>query len=303
MIADVDESSARAILEHAKNSNGGVSASKSCGQIASGAPLTGKSSRNELAPPTQFPSESGHWYCPRTGKQIELPLRTQTRTALKRGYVPGVTSVTKVAHKEAIQRWMVNRAIKFTAGIMRESIEMGYPVPIDDDILASETWQLLNADSDATTGRGKALHAAIELCAQGRDWPGKWDEHIFNLQVELKSHGIYLRTGNTEHSFATSRYGGKIDWHNDEWLLDFKTKPRIEDGKKLAYPEHAQQLAAYHWGLVTKQQSSAHRRCANVFNGAEDAKVVFHEWSEKDLLKGWRKFEALLGVWWSDYES
>lgn len=297
MIAGVDEASARAIVAHAENLQ----------QAEKGAELSSVSAASQTATPAQFPSESGHWYDPSTGNQIELPPRTWTSTYIKRGYVPGVTTITKQAHKEAILMYEIKRAVRFSADVVYAGFndyDASGGIEIDDAFLHDQVRQLMKADSDAIFGRGKELHTAIELFAQNKNFDLKWEKHIDAVIEETFTRGINLYKGNSEHSFATSRYGGKIDWHNDEWLLDFKTKPSIVDGKKLAYPEHAQQLAAYACGLskgtiVDKYGYGIRsRKCANVFVGADDAKVVFHEWKEKDLLQGWREFECLLNLWW-----
>lgn len=294
MIAEVDESGARAIVEHAKSLSG---------VIETGSPKGGA----VVAAPAQFPAESGHWYDPATGKQVELPPRTWTKTYIARGYVPGVTTINRQEYKEAIARHDEKEAILAAAEVLRQYNDP--EIPMQDDCLVREARALKKAKKDAIFGRGKEFHAAIELAAQGAPFlPLKWIKHVEAVADECEARGITLATGNTEHSFATLRYGGKIDWHNDEWLLDFKTKPSIIEGKRLAYPEHAQQLAAYAYGicgldihtygpLESKRQPMS-RRCANVFIGVEDTRVVFHEWKEKDLLQGWREFDALCSYWW-----
>lgn len=278
-----------AIVEHARNLSG-----RRDGQQPS--------ARESLPATAQFPSESGHWYDPKTGHQVELPPRTWTKTYIAKGYVPGVTTIGRQVHKEQLRTWDIGRAVKFTHTEVASFYNLnGFTFTYDDDDLIQSVRGLMQADSNATMNQGKALHRAIELAAQGIQFDSnKWGKHVRAVGKSLAEYGIVLYEGNTEHSFATSSYGGKIDWHNDEWLLDFKTKPSIIEGKKLAYPEHAQQLAAYMKGLgrVPEGNCLRWRKCANVFVGADDAKVVFHEWSEKDLLQGWREFDALCSYWW-----
>lgn len=298
-----DEISARAIIEHALN----LSGSATCVVATDVSPPSTvkampKGDSGTCKPPAQFPSESGHWYDPKTGQQVELPPRTWTKTYIARGYVPGVTTIGKQTYKEAIRRYDVERAIKFSSKVLCDPM-LGDPWLITEEQLISEVWQLMKADSNDIMGRGKELHTAIELYAQGGAVEYlPWAKHVAAVEDACHDHGIMISTGSIEHSFATSRYGGKIDWHNDEWLLDFKTKPSIIDGKRLAYPEHAQQLAAYEHGLWHVDNGNlvmpCNRRCANVFVGADDAQVVFHEWKEKDLLQGWREFDALCSYWW-----
>jgi hypothetical protein len=271
----------------------------------------------EGAPPAvaQYASEAGHWYDPKTGQQVELPRGTWAKTAIKKGYVPGVTTITRQVAKGGLERWKINRAISLSLDMLIEDEHtddtwITWP---DERTFQEAVWQKLDAESEAIMGRGKELHAAIEQAAQGNGFDVKWIKHIDAIDVALLSLGIDIEEGNSEHSFATERYGGKIDWHNDTWLLDFKTKDRIEQGKKLAYPEHALQLAAYAVGITVKEVLPEHyqagmlawvtgrtRRCANVFVGVEDAAVHVHEWKESELVTGWLKFQDLLNFWWRD---
>jgi hypothetical protein len=259
-----------------------------------------------------FPSESGHWYDPKTGKQVELPPRTRAKTAIKKGYVPGVTAVQKLQAKYGLERWKINKAIDITWGIAVSDVQCGGDIESHSiEYIRDSTWERLDAESEAVTQRGKELHAAIEQWATSQHFDDKWLYHIACLERALVLKGIDLRDGSTEHSFATERYGGKIDWHNDKWLLDFKSKERLYvDGKlqKLAYPEQAQQLAAYADGLNAQRSAKFMMkppiaRCCNVFVGVEDASVHIHEWDEAELLQGWREFECLLNFWWTRYEK
>src|SRR5205823_4872596 len=105
-----------------------------------------------------------------------------------------------------------------------------------------------------------------------------------------------------EHSFASPLgYGGKIDWHNGEILIDFKTKDKIDDKKQLAWPEHCWQLAAYERGILTQGfgfSGNPHPfRLINLFIGCDDCEVRIHEHSPEDAERGWRIFQTLLKSW------
>src|SRR3990172_3111757 len=111
----------------------------------------------------------------------------------------------------------------------------------------------------------------------------------------LKRTGAY--SWSAEKTFAHPLgFGGKCDLHNDYWVIDFKTKDKIEEGKRLAWDDHSMQLAAYRVGLNLPEST----RCANVFvSTTEPVKVVWHEHSKDELIRGWRMFAQLLGYWQS----
>ena len=84
--------------------------------------------------------------------------------------------------------------------------------------------------------------------------------------------------------------------HNDHWVIDFKTKEKIEEGKRLAWDDQSMQLAACRVGLNLPEST----RCANVFvSTTEPVKAVWHEHSQDELIRGWRMFAQLLGYWQS----
>ncbi len=90
-------------------------------------------------------------------------------------------------------------------------------------------------------------------------------------------------------------YGGKVDLHNDEFVIDYKTKDIDDISKKMAYPEMCMQLAAYDRALGV---SCPPRRCINVFiDRTEPGKVVIHEWKPEEVVIAWEKF-ALLVIYW-----
>ena len=89
-------------------------------------------------------------------------------------------------------------------------------------------------------------------------------------------------------------FGGQVDLHNVQWVIDFKSKTTADKFKpgKMAYDEHRIQLSAYRIGLDMPTA-----RCANVFISLEDGQVDFHEHTEAELDKGWRLFQHALSIW------
>lgn len=97
-----------------------------------------------------------------------------------------------------------------------------------------------------------------------------------------------------EASFCHNNdFGGKVDLHSAEVLLDFKTKDSIDLKKFKAYPEHKMQLAAYEKGLGIK-----FKRYANVFISSIDTSIVeIIEHTPEDIEKAWKMFDCLNQFW------
>ncbi len=76
-------------------------------------------------------------------------------------------------------------------------------------------------------------------------------------------------------------------------IIDFKTKS-IENFKNVkAYDEQAAQLAAYKQGFRLQDA-----QCFNLFLSTHNpGDFILHEWTDKDIEKGWRIFENCLYLW------
>ncbi len=257
---------------------------------------------------TGVASEQGHWYDKQGAAVYEVPrvkgggMRPTTLAdARKLGLVPSVTTILSCAAKPGLEAWKAKQILEAALTLPRLQDET-----LDD--YATRIIEDSKAQGRKAAERGTELHAAIELYISNphtKPFPDgcfQWKEHLQKLEATLKQYGIDIFSGNTEHSFASRLgYGGKIDWHNDEIVLDFKTKANLEP-KRLAYDEHCWQLSAYSIGL-TEQRSYQFlnrppiTRCANVFVGIDDCQVRIHEWEEPDITKGFLAFNHLLEFW------
>ena len=236
------------------------------------------------------PKESGHWYTRTGGTCYQVPAKdgtlrpTTLRDARKLQLVPSVTTVTKIKAAPGLSAWKEKQILLAALTLPRLPGET-------DDAFAERVIEDSRAQAKAAADRGTALHGAIEL-AIGGACPPEYLGHIAAIDRALIAAGINLLDGKAEHSFASCLgYGGKVDWHTDEVLIDFKTKDRIEDGKRLAYDQNIQ-LAAYKHGLGIFTA-----RCVNVFVGVEDAAVVVHEWPADEIERGWQMFQHCLALW------
>ncbi len=246
-------------------------------------------------------SESAHWYDKHGNPVYEVPYAdpskgmrpTMLSDARKLNLFPSVTKICKMAAQPGLEIWKATQILEASLTL---PIQQGETV----DAYALRVVEDSKAQSQKAMDKGKELHAAIELFTKGVG-TSEWVVHLEKIDVTLKQYGIDIFSGKTEHSFALPSvgYGGKIDWHNSEAVLDFKTKDKLTEvvkgkikDKKLAWPENVEQLAAYARGLDFDAA-----RLINVYIGVEDMEIRIHEWTRRDHENGWAVFEALLKVW------
>jgi hypothetical protein len=207
--------------------------------------------------------------------------------------VPSVTTICGIMAKPALVKWAQTQVLHASLTLPRIEGET-------EDAFAERVIADSEAQSRKAREAGTELHGEIEkwLRAFTQDRPDRnlhqpSVHHINEIDSACLKVGVDLLCGLPEHSFAHALgFGGKVDWHNKTTVVDFKTKDRIEDGKRLAWDEHVIQLAAYALGLGIVAP-----RCINVFVGVSDGKVVVHEWNAVEIGKGERMFKLLLNLW------
>jgi hypothetical protein len=97
-----------------------------------------------------------------------------------------------------------------------------------------------------------------------------------------------------ERSFASPHgYGGRIDLHGATWVVDFKTKDKIDE-KTAVYDEHGMQLSAYGSGIGIRPDLL---RRINVFCGVDDGNVKIIEHPMEDHPRHLAMFMALFDYW------
>ena len=239
-------------------------------------------------------TEGGHYYEALTGLPKYTVIgkngkerATTLRDARTLNLVPSVTTISKMMDKPGLNNWREKQILLAALTLPRIEGET-------DDAFADRVLADAQAQAKQARDNGTAVHGAIELYCQGKAWDAKYDAHVAAVSKTLSELGIAHADMRPEKSFAHAlRYGGKVDLHTTNVVVDFKTKDRIEDGKKYAYDEHCIQLAAYRFGFELPLNAP----CYNLFIGVQDAKVVVHEWSQQDLLWGQSVFFGLLDVW------
>lgn len=252
-----------------------------------------------MTPTTGRPSEGlNHWYTRDGQPAYEVPARNgelrpvTLRDARALNLVPSVTTILKCAAAPGLEKWKQDQVLLSALTLPRgaEESEACWLDRIHHD---SREQARLAAE------RGTEIHAAIEAYYNGGkasvSAPAPYA--VWKVEDALKARFGGDAEWEAECAFAHPLgFGGKADLLSHpttlDVLLDFKTKdgwnPLRAD--KLAYDEHAIQLAAYRVGLGRPEAL-----CCNVFVSRQEPwQVHIHEWTEDELQRGWRMFLALL---------
>jgi len=139
---------------------------------------------------------------------------------------------------------------------------------------------------------GTRIHGAIEQHYHTGTHPIEYGDHVVGV-VEAVSDKFGEQKWIAEKSFATSLYGGKVDLHSPEVVIDFKTNEFTADDLPKSYDENIIQLAAYRWGL-----GYTFAKCANVFVSRKVPGLVhIVEHDELEINRGATMFDSLIGLW------
>ena len=242
-----------------------------------------------------FATEGGHWYDAKTGEARYSIIGangkergTTLRDARKFGYVPSVTTVTKIMDKPGLKPY-------FRKQMFESCLTTPRPVGMTDADFFIECCKWADEHASLAAEAGTKVHGAIEKYIQGKPVEPELWPHVNCVEIELEKVGVDLKTGSSERSFAhVDGFGGKIDYSNATTIVDFKTKPVIgdKDASYYIYDEHAIQLAAYAYGMGIVAP-----RCLNVFVGVNDAQAVVYEHPAVDIDRGLAMFKACLHLW------
>ena len=238
-----------------------------------------------------YASQSGHWYkldgtpaytiIGKNGKERNTTLRD----ARTENLVPSVTTILKVAASPGLEVWKQNQLLMAALTLPR--------VDGEDE---AEYIKRIIMDSKETASkaaeRGTQIHGAIEQHYETGLHDIEYGDFVAGT-VEAVAKSFGEQAWKAEKSFATESYGGKIDLHSDNVVLDFKTKDFDADNFPAAYDENLMQLAAYRDGLRLSKA-----RCANVFvSRTVPGLVHVVEHSEESLQRAFKMFTHLLWYW------
>lgn len=237
--------------------------------------------------------ESGHFYDRKTGEprytiigKNGVERNTTLRDARKNDWVVGVTTIISLAAAPALEVWKQDQLLMacLTTDRIPEEIEKDYIARIKQD--AQE-------QSKKARELGTAIHAKVQ------DGFEKGSSDIYyqsarNCLVKELNVNEWI----TEKSFATDRYGGKIDLQNDEYILDLKTSDKSLEDVKL-WDNHYLQLAAYRMGRLKECEDYIDTQCGILFINTitAESKLVMAE--EDKLDRGWFMFKALVDFYYA----
>jgi len=236
-------------------------------------------------------SESGHWY-----QQDGTPAYTTTgksgktrpttlRDARKTGLLPSVTTIMKCAASPGLELWKTKQAVLAALTLPKIEDES------EEDYL-NRIFKDSREQAKKAAERGEKIHGALEKHFSTGFHPIEYGHYVAATVTKLDEH-FGRQKWCAEKSFAHAGFGGKVDLHSPEVVVDFKTKEFGVDNLPSAYDEHIMQLAAYRTGLGYPAA-----KCANVFISVSFPGLVhIVEHSEEDLERGWNMFACLLDYW------
>lgn len=218
----------------------------------------------------------------KNGKERDTTLRDARLLSL----VPSVTTIIKEANAEGLNHWKQEQVLLAALTLPRHPDET-------EAFWLKRIWADSREHAKNAAARGTAIHAAIQGHYEGVPPDPEYWEHVKGAAAAISERfpGIDWKA---EQSFAHQLgYGGKIDLHSANIVLDIKTKEFADPGKIETYDEHAMQLSAYARGLHIDEP-----RCGIVFVSASVpglARVVMIDRDE--IERGWEMFINLLYYW------
>jgi len=237
-----------------------------------------------------------HWYDIEGNSRYEVEgkngMRASTlRDARKHGWVPSATSIWgDVISRPMLSNWIQTEMMKALWAEVHSGKNLGAGGGFPEfEKLARARY---GKQQQEVMGRGTAIHDDLEKYFSGQDAS---TDNMYLCDNVSRVLDVICGTDNrwvAEKSFAhPSGYGGKVDLHSDDWVVDFKTKefPSEPDVKKMVYDDQGCQLAAYDQGL------GSGRRLLNVFIDAKTGAVL--EWEHKDVDRFRNMFNHALELW------
>jgi hypothetical protein len=244
---------------------------------------------------TEWGSESGHWYT-RDGDPAYTVIgkngsarNTTIRDARKMGLVPSVTTIIGEAARPGLEAWKANQLMMAALTLPRLDGE-----PEADWIKRVKTDSREHARKRAE--QGERIHTAIEGHFRGIAPDAEHAPYVrgvleaLNTLTSMCGPQEWLPEKTFTHY---GEYGGKVDLHSQEWVIDFKTKEFTADAPPEMYDEHPMQLAAYSRGLGVNSQAIAW------VSVTHPGLVVIEALSENQFWRGINMFNSLLSFWWA----
>tara|TARA_R110000737_G_scaffold172190_2_gene197697 strand:- start:422 stop:1180 length:759 start_codon:yes stop_codon:yes gene_type:complete len=204
--------------------------------------------------------------------------------------VPSVTTILNIYDKSGLNNWRIDQHLNQAYDLDKESLTI--------EEYKKEIKRLTAIQLDLAPSAGTDFHKLMEDFVSGNMKNNASDEDYMFCESVYQT--ILSETGSknfkTETNFSSDLFGGQVDLHNDDWIIDYKTKQTADKfkPKKMIYIDHSMQLSAYRFGLNIPQA-----KCVNVFVCLEKNKpqIDFHIHDEEQLKKGGKLFSLATKVW------
>jgi hypothetical protein len=228
-------------------------------------------------------------YVPMTTKEGLRPVTIRdVRKLWKDGtfVVPSVTTILNIYDKSGLNNWRIDQHLNQAYDLDKENLTI--------EEYRKEIKRLTAVQLDLAPSAGTDFHKLMEDFVSGN----MKDDEDYTLCKKVYE-TILNETGSknfkAETNFSSDLFGGQIDLHNYDWIIDYKTKQTADKfkPKKMAYDDHTMQLAAYRKGL------NSYARCVNIFVCLEKGKplIDFHIHNEEELEKGKELFDLAVKAW------
>ena len=230
-----------------------------------------------------------HWYdrdgTPRYEIEGKKGMRQTTlRDARKHGWVPSVSTIWKdMVAAPGLTRYYQDQLFEAQINNPRKVLE-------EDKDYKKRVFSISRDAALNAAERGTMVHGVLENSFR-HGWTHEDHVDLIKGTKEKVLEVCGEQEWKVETSFAHGLgYGGKIDMHCDEWMVDFKTK-ELDSGKKPdLYDSYGVQLAAYDHGL------GGGRKLLNLFiSVSSPGYVVEHQWEERERLTD--MFTTALKLW------
>jgi len=245
----------------------------------------------------------GHWYdqdgVPRyttyTKDGKERP--TTLADARKNGWVPSVTTVLGIMDKPALTDWRIGQHYE----VIFESMRAGY-ILTDLGAFRADMRVRVEERLAAAPDLGTAIHASLEAATLGQSYPCEHAPFVIPAIRMVEAMYGPIESFVPEQSFCHGSYGGKVDMHRHDIVLDWKTKKfeaekygRKTTVKSITYPEHVSQLAAYARGLDLDPLGV---KLVNVMiSSTVPGMVLVREWERSEADYGLTMFDRCMDLW------
>lgn len=226
--------------------------------------------------------------------------KTDATAAAKEGRVwyPSVTGIIDILAKPQLENWKIEQHLK-TVWSPDKNLVLNADKFFDDfDNFAQQVKDLTQLRLDEAPKAGTNIHKVIEDYL----FTGEYPVHLMhakiirNIEAELKKELGKDIQWEQEKRFVNQKlgYAGTIDLVSDEWVIDFKSKQTAAKFKpgKMAYEDHARQLAAYGYGISTVEMNSA-----NIFVCLETGEIDFHIHEPDKIGLAWEDFCDCLNLY------